>query len=165
MKHLILLRHAKSSWANPEQDDIDRPLNKRGKRAAAALGTWMRAEGWAPGEVLCSAARRTRETFDRLGLMAEPVLRDDLYEAAPGTLFAAIQGASNDTVLLVGHNPGIGALAQMLAAQTPSHGRFDDYPTGALTILRFDLDAWADIQPKSGEVVTFLTPHDLASTN
>jgi phosphohistidine phosphatase len=165
MKTLILLRHAKSSWANPEMDDIDRPLNKRGKRAAADLGAWLKAEGWSPDEVLCSVARRTRETLDRLKVTGcEPTFRDDIYEAPPGRLLAAVQGATGETVMMVGHNPGIGALAQYLAAQTPDHPRFDDYPTGAVTILRFDIEDWAAIQPASGEVAAFLTPHDLSPT-
>jgi len=164
MRHLLLLRHAKSSWANPDIEDIDRPLNKRGKRAAADLGKWLREARWIPDEVLCSAARRTRETCDRLKLDTEPTLREDIYEAPPGALLAAVQGARGSRVLMVGHNPGIGALAQILAAEKPRHTRFDDYPTGALTILRFDLDNWAEIQPGSGEVVAFLTPHDLAPT-
>jgi len=164
MKELLLLRHAKSSWASPEVEDIDRPLNKRGKRAATDLGKWLRKEGWTPDEVLCSAARRTRETFDRLKLECPPTLREDIYEAPPGALFAALQGATGARVLMVGHNPGIGALAQVLASRKPDHARFDDYPTGALTILRFDLETWDNLQPGSGEVVAFLTPHDLAPT-
>jgi len=114
--------------------------------------------------VLCSSARRTRETLDRLKLGVEPTLRQDIYEASPGALLAAVQEVSGDRVLMVGHNPGIGALAQILAAEKPRHARFDDYPTGSLTILRFDLADWSEIQPGSGAVVTFLTPHDLAPT-
>ncbi len=163
MKTLLLLRHAKSSWANPEIEDFDRPLNKRGKRAAADIGAWLRAQGWAPDEILCSAARRTRETCERLNADCAPTLMEEIYEAPPGQLLAAVQGARGETVMMVGHNPGIGALARYLARETPDHPRFDDYPTGALTILRFDLETWGDIQPGSGEVVTFLTPHDLAS--
>ena len=162
MKTLILLRHAKSSWANPEMGDIDRPLNKRGKRAAALLGDWMRGEGLLPDEVLCSPARRTRETYERLSLAPEPTLREDIYEAPPGALMSAVQEATGKTVLMVGHNPGIGTLAQILADKTPDHPRFDDYPTGALTVLRFDLKDWQDLQPGSGKVAAFLTPHELA---
>ena len=165
MKTLILLRHAKSSWANPEMEDIDRPLNKRGKRAAADMGAWLKSEGWVPDEVLCSAARRTRETLDRLKLPdCRAALREDIYEAPPSTLLAAVQGATGNTVLMVGHNPGIGALAQYLAATKPAHPRFDDYPTGAVTILRFDIDDWGTIQPGSGIVAAFVTPQDLAPT-
>lgn len=162
MKQLLLLRHAKSSWANPEIDDFDRPLNKRGKRAASDIGAWIEAEGWKPDEILCSPARRTRETLERLRLIDAPTLREEIYEAAPGTLLAALQEAHGDRVMMVGHNPGIGALAQILAASKPDYPRFDDYPTGALAILRFDLESWAEIQPGSGKVVAFLTPHDLA---
>ena len=164
MKHLLLLRHAKSSWNNPDLDDIDRPLNKRGKRASGDLATWFRTEGWAPDEVLCSPARRTKETLERLNLDCAPYFRDDIYEAPPGRLLAAIQQAEGERVLMIGHNPGIGALARYLAEAPPDHPRFDDYPTGALTILRFDLDDWEGLQPSSGEVVAFLTPHDLAPT-
>ena len=165
MKHLLLLRHAKSSWANPEMEDFDRPLNKRGKRASADLAEWFAENGWTPDEVLCSAARRTRETLERLKLGCAATLREDIYEAPPGALLAAVQDATGETVLMVGHNPGIGALAQMLAAKEPTHPRFDDYPTGALTILRFpDLTDWREIQPGTGEVLAFLTPHDLAPT-
>ncbi len=162
MKHLILLRHAKSSWNNPEVADIDRPLNKRGKRAATDIGAWLKAEGWIPDEVLCSPARRTRETLERLHIGVAPSLRDGIYEAPPGALLSAVQGAVGSTVLMVGHNPGIGALAQILATAKPDHVRFDDYPTAATTVLRFELEAWRDIQPGSGEVLAFLTPHDLA---
>jgi len=165
MKTLILLRHAKSSWANPEMEDVDRPINKRGKRAAADVGAWLKAGGWAPDEVLCSAARRTRETLERLKLPdCATALREDIYEAPPGRLLAAVQGARGETVLMVGHNPGIGALAQLLAASKPAHPRFDDYPTGAVTILRFEIDDWGAIQPGSGAVAAFVTPRDLAET-
>ncbi|MEL6204368.1 MAG: histidine phosphatase family protein [Pseudomonadota bacterium] len=164
MKTLILIRHAKSSWANPDIDDLDRPLNKRGKRAASDVGRWLKSEGWVPDEVLCSTSRRTRETCERLKLDAAPILREDIYEAPPGALLAAVQDAHGKTVMMIGHNPGIGALAQYLATKKPRHARFDDYPTGATTILRFDLGNWADLQPGSGEVAAFLTPHDLTPT-
>lgn len=162
MKTLILLRHAKSSWANPEVEDIDRSLNKRGRRAATELGRHFRAQGWLPDEVLCSSARRTRETYERLKLDCLPSFRDEIYDAPPGALLGALQGARGHSVLMVGHNPGIGALAQILTAQRPAHERFDDYPTGATTVLRFDLQDWAHVQPGSGGLVAFLTPHDLA---
>ncbi|MEM1432320.1 MAG: histidine phosphatase family protein [Pseudomonadota bacterium] len=164
MKTLILLRHAKSSWANPEMTDLDRPLNKRGKRAASLLGGWLRDKDLAPDVVLCSPSRRTRETYERLELARAPDLRDEIYEAPPGSLMAAVQEAEGECVLLVGHNPGIGALAQILSRTAPSHPRFEDYPTGATTVLRFDLADWADLQPGSGDVSAFLTPHDLAPT-
>ena len=160
MTQLLLLRHAKSSWANPEMPDIERPLNKRGNRAARAMGQWLRANGLLPDRALVSAARRTRETWERLGLEAELELRPDLYEAEPDALLAALRGTSGQTVLMIGHNPGIGALARALAAAPPDHPRFADYPTAALTALRFP-GPWSEIAPGTGEVTAFLTPHDL----
>src|SRR6056297_125572 len=143
MKHLLLLRHAKSSWANPELADIDRPLNKRGKRGATAVGRWMRENGWIPDAALVSAARRTRETWERLELPGTPELRDDLYDAGPEALLTALRAARGDTVLLIGHNPGIGALAHRLDVAAPGHPRFEDYPTAGLAVLAFDIADWA----------------------
>lgn len=163
MKHLILLRHAKSSWVNPDLDDFDRPLNKRGKRSAKALGEWLRAEGWQPDLVLCSAARRTRETWEGLGLPGEPVLRKDLYHAMPEGMLAILRAATAQTILLIGHNPGIAALAQDLVREAPQHPRFSDYPTGALLVAGFELKKWSKLGARSGEVKAFLTPHDLAA--
>jgi phosphohistidine phosphatase len=63
MRRLILMRHAKSSWADPGQRDLDRPLNKRGRHAAGALGAWLKRRGYAPGHALVSTARRAQETW------------------------------------------------------------------------------------------------------
>lgn len=161
MKELILLRHAKSSWANPDIDDIDRPLNKRGKRGAKALGDWMRAHEGVPDQVLCSPARRTRETWEGLGLDSALAIKDCLYHADPDTMLRAIRDAEGNRVLLIGHNPGIAFLAHQLVETAPAHDRFGDYPTGALTHLSFDVASNADIEPGAGQVLHFLTPHDL----
>jgi phosphohistidine phosphatase len=163
MKHLILLRHAKSTWVNPDVDDFDRPLNKRGKRSAKVLGQWLRAQGWAPDAVFCSAARRTRETWEGLSLKGTPDLRRDLYHAAPETMLEVIRAApaAAKTLLLIGHNPGIAALAHQLVAAAPDHSRFNDYPTGSLLIADFDVKKPAKIAPGRGVVRSFVTPHDL----
>ena len=65
---LILTRHAKSSWDAPVASDHDRPLNKRGRKSAPAIGTWLKQNGWLPDEVISSTSARTRETWDRMGL-------------------------------------------------------------------------------------------------
>ena len=161
MIHVLLLRHAKSSWANPEIDDIDRPLNKRGKRGARGIGRWLQAQHWAPDTILCSPARRTRETCEGLGLRPAPVIANTLYEAEAETIIARLREAEGETILLIGHNPGIAEAAHRLAATRPDHPRFDDYPTAALLALRFEIDTPADIEDGAGAVVAFLTPHDL----
>ncbi|WP_068118478.1 SixA phosphatase family protein [Tropicimonas marinistellae] len=165
MKQLILLRHAKSSWVNPELDDFDRPLNKRGKRSAKALGKWLRKNERTPDHVLCSAARRARETWEELKLPGDVALRDDLYHASPETMLTALRGTRGRCILMIGHNPGIAALAHDLVAEPPAHPRFADYPTGSMLILDFDIKKWLGAAPKLGHVQEFLTPHDLVETD
>ena len=118
------MRHAKSSWAEEGQRDHDRPLNARGRRDAAALGAWLTETGRIPDAALVSTARRTQETWALLGFDATPMtLRADLYHAAPEAMLAALRGAPDvETVLMLGHQPGIGAAARMLLAAPPDGG-------------------------------------------
>ena len=116
MKTLILMRHAKSDWSTGEESDHARPLNRRGRASALALGNWLRGKGWLPDQVLCSTARRTRETLAGLGLEVEADYRDALYHAEVEALLEAVRGATGGTVLIIGHNPGIGELAERLVA-------------------------------------------------
>ncbi|MGI3211227.1 SixA phosphatase family protein [Roseovarius tibetensis] len=161
MKELILMRHAKSSWGTPGLDDHDRPLNGRGRRAATALGHWMRDEDLAPDQILCSTSIRTRETCDRLGLALAPDLQDSLYLAEPAEMLGVLRKARGNRILMIGHNPGICDFARTLVATPPAHDRFADYPTGATLVARFDIDDWSDLVPGTGTVRSFVTPHDL----
>ncbi len=156
---LILMRHAKSSWGDPGQDDHDRPLNKRGCASADALGDWLRAQGHVPDQILCSSAARTRETCERLRLDAPVTHLASLYLAAPQQMFAALGQATGKTVLMIGHNPGIATLAARIIDRPPAHLRFFDYPTGATLVTRFDAASWDTIT--NGRVVDFTVPHDL----
>ena len=161
MKRLILMRHAKSDWGNPGLPDHARPLNKRGRRAATALGHWLREAGPLPDDILCSTAARAQETCARLALPLPPDLRDSLYMAEPPAMLAALRQAHGDTVLMIGHNPGIAAFAARLVTSPPAHDRFDDYPTGATLIAEFDIDDWTDLQERTGRAVGFITPRAL----
>ena len=161
MRHLILTRHAKSSWATPGLGDHDRPLNGRGRRGATALGHWLRAEDLSPDQILCSPSARTRETCKRLGLAIAPDLHDRLYLAQPADMLDVLRRAKGKSVLMIGHNPGICAFAQALVATLPVHDRFADYPTGATLVARFEIDDWSDLAPGTGTVRAFVTPHDL----
>lgn len=158
---LILMRHAKSSWDTPMLDDHDRPLNKRGRKSAQALGDWMALEGFLPDQVLCSTAVRTQETFRGLDIALEPELRPDLYHADPSDMLAVLKEANGRTVLMIGHNPGIAAFAQALVAEDPDHDRFEDYPTGATLVVRFDIEDWGKLVPGTGAVVDFVAPREL----
>lgn len=161
MKTLLLLRHAKSSWADPGRDDHERALNGRGRRGAAAIGTWIAEAGLVPDQVLCSDATRTQETWARLGLPGTPTLMHDLYHASAEVMLDLVQSASGARVLLIGHNPGIAEFCDRLCETQPDHYRFAQYPTGALTILTFEDADWSTVQWHSGKVAHFITPHDL----
>ncbi len=159
---LILTRHAKSSWDDPKLDDHDRPLNKRGRASAPAIGDWLRQNGWIPDELLSSNAVRTRETWERMGLHAENAyFARDLYLAGPDEMMAELKTATGQTVMMLGHNPGIAHFANQIIASAPDHARFHDYPTCATTVVQFDIDRWPDIVWHSGKVLGFTIPREL----
>ena len=123
MKRLILTRHAKSAWDDPMTPDHDRPLNDRGKAAAADLGQWLASRDYVPEEVLCSDSLRTRKTFSGIApaLPGAPVLelKPALYHAGPDVMMAVLKHAEADTVMMIGHNPGIAEFAARLVAHPP----------------------------------------------
>ncbi len=159
-RSLILMRHAKSSWGDPGLADHDRPLNARGRRSARALGSWLRAQGLRPDQVLSSSARRTRETFAGLDIAAEAVFTEALYHAGPAELFKALRGATGRCVLMLGHNPGIAYFAAELLRTAPDHPRFHDYPTCATLVAEFD-SPWNRVAPHAGRVRAFVIPREL----
>lgn len=161
MKTLLLLRHAKSSWGNPDLPDHDRALNKRGQRAAPAIGCWVKENGYAPSQAFVSDARRALETWNRLGIDADVLISPEMYHATPDSLLDLVNSATGECIILVGHNPGIGLLAQGIVQSPPDHERFDQFPTAALLVTSFDVSSWADITPHSGKIEAFVTPHDL----
>lgn len=158
---LILMRHAKSSWDDPSLSDHDRPLNKRGKRASTALGTWLRATRWQPDQALVSDAQRTRETFARLKLPLEAEFTSGLYLANTADMQLVLEMATGDTVLMIGHNPGISEFAEVLVKAAPQHRKFHDFPTGATLVLHFDIDSWDKVDAGEGKVLDFITPREL----
>ncbi len=168
MHQLLLLRHAKSSWDDSKLPDRERPLNKRGSRAAAAMRTAMRELGLVPDLVLVSPARRTQETLARLEPWDETPLVETveaLYLATPGQLLAALHGVAETvrSVLMVGHNPGMHELAMLLAGN--DSGRDvqrlrDSYPTGALAEFAI-AGTWARLGGGGGRLMRFLVPRDL----
>ncbi len=170
-RRLILTRHAKSSWDDPMMADHDRPLNARGQRASAELGAWLASRGYIPGEVLCSDATRTRETWERiaqtLGTAAGDapalVLKPALYHASPDVMLAVLRHAQAETVMMVGHNPGIGEFAERIVAQMPAHPAYRRYPTGATLIASFEIDSWQDVGFGLGAVRDFVVPRELAA--
>jgi phosphohistidine phosphatase len=167
MKRLILTRHAKSSWDDPQTPDHDRPLNDRGKAAAADLGQWLASRDYVPGEVLCSDALRTRKTFSGIApaLPGAPVLelKPSLYHAGPDVMMAVLKHAKADTVMMIGHNPGIAEFAGRLVAHPPVNPEFSRYPTGATMVVDFDVTDWGAVAFGSGVVVDFIVPREIVA--
>ena len=144
MPRLLLLRHAKSSWGDPGLPDMERPLSPRGRRNAAAMAKELDAEGLMPDKVLCSPARRTRETLAALlpyldgeGHVA---IEPKLYDSMPGDYISAIgrSGGEARTLMVIGHNPTIQATARWLSGDGEP-GLLAEltakYPTGALAVI------------------------------
>lgn len=171
MKTLALFRHAKSDWSDPRLGDFDRPLAPRGIKAAPRMARAMKGLGLAPDLVLCSEALRTRQTWDlaapEIGAAARLVVRRALYLAAPGELLEAVRGVEpeTETLMLIGHNPGMENLAAALAgpdsdpAAVQRMGR--KFPTAALAVLTFEIAAWRNAAPGTGRLTHFLQPRDL----
>jgi phosphohistidine phosphatase len=173
MLRVILLRHAKSAW--PESvDDHDRPLAPRGLVAAPLVGAYMAEAGLSPKTAIVSTARRTRETFEQLGIGHEGKVKfdDRLYAAAWTDLLAVIreQPAKASPLLLVGHNPGIATLASQLCDAMTSDGNAllrltSKVPTAALIVIDFDLDSFAKIDREKGRLVSYTTPKMLGGVD
>ncbi|MBW2520869.1 MAG: histidine phosphatase family protein [Deltaproteobacteria bacterium] len=160
MKHLILLRHAKSSWKDPSLDDFDRPLNKRGKENAPLMGQRLAAMGERPQIILASPAMRARKT----AYLVAPALNcsdemitfvPNIYEADVTTLLNIIQDLRDiwQTVILVGHNPGLTELANQLAPC----GLANVVTCGAVK-LEFKCSRWKEIKLNSGVMLYYEYP-------
>lgn len=158
MRELILLRHAHAEAAMPGQDDRDRALSVRGRAEAAAAGAWLREHGYIPDRVLCSTARRARETLDiaqdDLGY-GQALRLDGIYDATPGAL-AMLADAHREVarLLMVGHNPGFEHLAALMS--TGRSGDFRGMPAAGIAVLR--LPAEAAIEPGVAELAAFWMP-------
>ena len=168
MRRLLLLRHAKSSWEDPGLADHDRPLTPRGRRACKLVAAHLGSEGIRPDLVLCSSARRTRDTLERispaLGDEVEVLIEDALYGASHRALRERLRALADDvgTVMLIGHNPAIQDLALDLAGDgSEIAGVRRKYPTAALATLEH-LGAWQELDAGCADLVAFVRPKELA---
>jgi phosphohistidine phosphatase len=168
MKQLFLLRHAKSSWDDPTLADHDRPLSARGRRAAKLMAEHLRREGIAPELVLCSPSRRTRQTLTRiapagLGENVDVQIDSELYTASAAKLLEVLHEVPDEveSVMLIGHNPGIQDLALSLARGGSEVVRVrSKFPTAALATLELD-GSWRELVPGGAELVSLVKPKEL----
>jgi phosphohistidine phosphatase len=167
MRRLLLLRHAKSSWDEPALADHDRPLAPRGRRASKLIAKHLRDEGPSLDLVLCSSSRRTRETLERIlpALAEEPAVEIEagIYAASAHELLERLRAVDQEvnTVLLIGHNPGIEELALELAAAGDGLDEIRrKFPTGALATLTFE-GGWDELGHAGARLTEFVTPKQL----
>jgi phosphohistidine phosphatase len=145
VKRLLILRHAKSSWADSSQDDWQRPLNDRGRRDAPRAGQWLRERALVPDAIISSDAVRARSTAQavatELGKARDVVTHPSLYHAKPEDIFEVLHELAGDahTVLIVGHNPGLEELIHQLT------GEYHGMVTAALVVLDVQIDRWTDL--------------------
>lgn len=160
MKSLYILRHAKSSWDEPELEDFDRPLNKRGKKAAPFMGRLMADRDIVPDIVVSSPAARARSTAELVaeasGFPAQLKFDERIYEASPQMLRQVVSELDEDagSAMIVGHNPGIEGFVSYLT------GSSERMPTAALAHIRLNIDRWADVDSGCGELQAVLRPKD-----
>lgn len=169
MRRLMLLRHAKSDWSD-RVTDFERPLAKRGEKAAPMMGAYMAAEHLVPDCAMVSPARRARDTW----ALVAPAFRETvkqvteprLYEAEPEDILAAVRGTKTavKTLMVVGHNPGF----EDLAVELIGHGdRYafarlkQKFPTAALAVIDFAVNDWGQVKPHDGRLDRFVTPRML----
>ena len=168
MKTIHLLRHAKSSWKDTALSDHDRPLAKRGRAAAKTVAAYLKRRGIVPDLVICSTATRARQTFKPIAKAIKPaevVLEDRIYAVPERQLlrYLRVMPERTGSVLLIGHNPGLHALALALADAAsrrrlpPADGKFS---TGALATLRF-AGTWKKLRPGSAALAGFATPKEM----
>ena len=164
MKTLFLLRHAKSSWADSSLADFDRPLNGRGKRAAEAIGRFMRKQEVSPDLVLSSPAARARETIGIVikatQLTAEVRYDQRIYEAGPLRLLEVISEIEEERseVLVVGHNPGMEELLQLFT------GRIERMATCTLAKIELKTAKWSKAADHKGNLSWLVKPKELTET-
>ena len=164
MKTLFVLRHAKSSWEDPDLADFDRPLNDRGTTSAPFMGGLMANNGLSPDVILSSPAVRARETAKLAkeggDLDAEIRYDERIYEASPAMLRQVVGDVGEEfrSVMIVGHNPGMEGFIRFLT------GKLEPMPTAALAVIDLDIPSWGEINAERGVLRKIFRPKDEMKT-
>lgn len=158
MKHLYIIRHAKSSWKDSSIPDIERPLNKRGKISAPVIGNALSSKGTKVDLIICSPAKRTKQTAqiiaEKIGYKNEIIFIDKLYAADLFEILAQLKGIDEaiKNLMVVGHNPGITDLLNFL-----SNSNIDNIPTCGVIKLEIE-KPWKDIDENCARLLFFIYP-------
>jgi phosphohistidine phosphatase len=161
MKILYILRHAKSSWDDAALSDFERPLNERGLKAAPLVGSVMKKNQFQPELILSSPARRAEQTAALIkqsaGIGGAIRFDERIYEASPARLLEVIseQEEKIQSVMLVGHNPGLEGLLKFLT------GELQPMPTAALAIVDLEAEKWSQINSSKGNLRTLIRPKEI----
>ncbi len=162
VKTLLLMRHAKSSWKDTELSDIDRPLNKRGKRDAPFMGAVLKEKELVPQLVLSSTAVRARQTAELVAaacnFTGDVRYLDSFYLAEPSAYLRGLADVPDDLerVMVIGHNPGLEGLLQILS------GRIEALPTSTIAFLSLPVSSWRDLHDDTeGELLELMIPREL----
>lgn len=159
----MIVRHAKSSWADPYLADFERPLNERGLTAAPFMGEFMRTNGLVPDKIVSSPAARAKHTAElikKAGRFAPAIDFDGrIYEASPRTWRDVVSELPDESqhVMLVGHNPGMEGFIRFLT------GEYERMPTAAVAVIRLDIKRWEKIDEDCCELHAVYRPKDLTS--
>ena len=171
MRRLMLLRHAKSDWSTTGARDQDRALNRRGREAMPRIAAYMARNALVPDRVMCSTAKRARETFDLLAaeLPTKPPTDFDerLYMAEPEAILELVREVPRTvhSLLVIGHNPGLQQAALLLIASGDVDTRerlHEKFPTAGLVVIDIAADDWRKTHAHGGRLDRFITPELLA---
>ncbi len=162
MKKLLLMRHAKSSWKDVSLSDHERPLNKRGKRAAPRMGLLLTDKDLIPDTILCSTARRARSTVERLletcDFTGDVRYLEDLYHADYATYLDFLSDLPDEAnlVMIVGHNPEMNQFLHVVCDV------YDHMPTAAIALIEFTGDTWSALNDDpTGKLINFWKPREI----
>ena len=161
MKTLYIIRHAKSSWDDPDMPDHDRPLTERGRKDAKRVGQFLHEHGLVPDLIVSSTAKRAWKTAKRVakgcGYGDEIEVDGRLYLAHPSQFTAVLRevAESHAAVLVVGHNPGLEEFVRLLTGQA------ETMSTAALAEVSLDIDSWQYLAtPPGGRLVRVWRPKE-----
>lgn len=162
MKTILLMRHAKSSWKNPNLADHDRPLNNRGKRDAPRMGEWLNQEDLVPDILLCSSATRAKMTVDGFletsAFEGEVKYLRSLYHGGAEDFFEALitLPVEINYPMIIGHNPGMEYFIESIC------GVHERMPTSAIAVIQLSVDKWSEIHGEvKGELISLWRPKEI----